>query len=222
MKESRNILGWLGVAAEQTIILDAEKHVDETCRTVALLAEAMKAFIAGDLGAKTVAIENVKQSERQADRIRARMINQLSEGMLLPPHREDLMRFAKALDRIADCTNKAARLLGLIEERLPDNVLKNMTISTELIVNAVASLRQAIHAMGKNDAPRVLDNCNEVERFEHEADDQKRTFLDIVLHASLTPASLLLCYNLAEALEEITDRIDSAADMIRLLAVRSS
>jgi predicted phosphate transport protein (TIGR00153 family) len=221
MKETRNILGWLGMAEQRTTLRVAEEHVNETCQTVAYLAEAVKTFISGDLSAKTLAIAKVKQSERAADKLRARMVAELSEGLLLPPDREDLMRFAKALDKIADSTNSAARTLGLIEATLPANVLKNMSISTDMVVSGVGKLGEAIHAMAKNDIKEALRGCDEVERIEHEADDQKRLLLDAILHSGLDCPSLLLSYNLAEALEGITDRIDTASDMIKLLAVKA-
>jgi len=134
MKEVRNILGWLGMAEEQSILQDAKKHVEETYKTVAFFADAVKAFISGDLGAKAAAIENVRQSEHQADLLRSKMIDLLSEGMLLPPDREDLMHFVKTLDKIADWTNGAARILGFIEGGIPESVLKNISSGTELIV----------------------------------------------------------------------------------------
>ena len=68
------------------------------------------------------AIEEVRKSERAADELVWKMINKLSEGLLLPPDGEDLLRFAKALDAIADSTNRAARLLGFIEKGLPKAV----------------------------------------------------------------------------------------------------
>jgi predicted phosphate transport protein (TIGR00153 family) len=120
MKEIRNILGWLGMAEEQSILMDSKKHVEETYKTVTFFADAVKSFIKGDLAAKAQAIENVAQSEHQADILRSKMINELSEGMLLPPDREDLMHFVKTLDKIADWTNGAARLLGFIESKLPE------------------------------------------------------------------------------------------------------
>jgi predicted phosphate transport protein (TIGR00153 family) len=122
MSETRNILGWLGMAEEQSVMRDAEQHVRETCHTVAALFEAAQAFVSGDNAAKMKAIEEVRKSERAADELVWKMINKLSEGLLLPPDREDLLRFAKALDAIADSTNRAARLLGFIEKGLPKAV----------------------------------------------------------------------------------------------------
>jgi predicted phosphate transport protein (TIGR00153 family) len=216
-----NILGWLGKVEEHAVMKDAELHVTETCTTIAFLAEAVRAFIAGDLAATTIAIEKVKQSERQADRLRSKMVDELTEDLVQPVDREDLLRFARALDKIADSTLRTARILGFIEDKLPDAVLKNMTISTELIVKGMNQLREAIRALGKNQPKEALACCNEVERCEHEADDQKRVMLDAVLHANLSAPSLLLCYNLAEALEAITDRIDTVSDMLKIFAVRS-
>jgi predicted phosphate transport protein (TIGR00153 family) len=90
------------MAEEQSILQDAQKHVEETYKTVSYFADAVKAFTEGDLSAKTAAIENVRESEHQADILRSKMVSELSEGLLLPPDREDLMHFVKSLDRIAD------------------------------------------------------------------------------------------------------------------------
>jgi len=221
MKETGNILGWLGMAEEKEIIGDAEEHVDETTRTVAFLSDAVKAFIAGDFDARNDAITRVKESERAADKVRSKMEHALSDGLLLPPDREDLMRFARALDKIADSTNSAARLLGLIEETLPEAITKEIAVSTALIVAGMARLHEAIHALSAKRFSEAMSFCAEAEKLEHEADDQKRIMLKAVLRAQLSPTSLLLSYNLAQSLEGITDKIDTCSDLIRLISVKS-
>jgi uncharacterized protein Yka (UPF0111/DUF47 family) len=95
-----------------------------------------------------------------------------------------------------------------------------MAISAQIIVKAADALRSAIHAAVRNDSQQAMAFCLEVERFEHDADDQKRVFIGAVLHAKLVAADLLLTYNLAEALESITDRIDTAAELVKRLNVR--
>lgn len=221
MKERRNILGWLGMEERHDIMKVAEAHIAETCKTVSHLAEAVRAFVAGDLAARTSAIDNVRQSERAADKLKARMVDQLTNDLMLPPDREDLIRLAKALDKVADSTNRAARLLWFIEEKLPDNILRNTSASTDLIVASVDKLREAILALSRDQVAAALDNCREVERLEHEADDQKRNLLEAILRASLQPATLLLCYNLAEALEGVTDKVENAGDLVNQLAVKA-
>jgi predicted phosphate transport protein (TIGR00153 family) len=221
MKEIRNILGWLGMAEERAIIADAQKHVEETYKTVTFFSEAVNAYIKGDLNAKTKAIEAVRESEHQADLLRSKMVSELSESLLLPPDREDLMHFVKTLDKIADWTNGAARLLGFIEHKLPENILREISIATELIISAVTKLKDGIAAIIKNDLKKALADCDEVARKEHEADDQKKTLIEAIIHAKLEPTSLLLSYQLAEYLEGVTDKIEDAADFIKVVAIKA-
>jgi len=221
MKEMRNILGWLGMAEEQVILKDAQKHAEETYKTVTFFSEAVNAFIKGDLQAKNLAIEKVSKSEHEADMLRSKMVNELSEGLLLPPDREDLMHFVKTLDKIADWTNGSARLLGFIEDRLPEDVLNNISFATAIIVTSFSKLKDAIQALIKNDLKVALRDCEEVGRLEHEADDQKRASIDSIIHAKLQPHTLLLCYQLSEYLEGVTDKIEDAADFIKVIAIRS-
>jgi predicted phosphate transport protein (TIGR00153 family) len=221
MKEMRNILGWLGMAEEQSILQDAQKHVEEIHKTVTSFSEAIKAFIQGDKQAKEIAIENVRQGEHQADILRSKMINELSEGLLMPPDREDLMHFVKTLDKIADWTNGAARILGFIEQRPPEDVLKNISSATELILNSTSKLKDGIGAIIKNDLKKALADCEDVDRIEHEADDQKKLLIEAIIRAKLEPTGLLLCYQLAEYLEGVTDKIEDAADLVKVLAIKS-
>lgn len=221
MREMRNILGWLGMAEEQSILLDSKKHVEETYKTVTFFAEAVKSFIKGDLVAKSQAIENVSRSEQQADILRSKMVNELSEGMLLPPDREDLMHFVKTLDKIADWTNGAARLLGFIESRLPEGVLKNISTGTDLIVASITKLQEAIIALTKNELKNAIALSAEIDHLEHQADDQKKAMIESIIHAKLEPVSLLLTYQLAEYLEGVTDKIEDCADFIKVLAIKS-
>ncbi|MFA4992388.1 MAG: DUF47 family protein [Candidatus Omnitrophota bacterium] len=221
MKEIRNILGWLGMAEEQSILQDAKKHVEETYKTVTFFAEAVKFFINGDLEAKTRSIESVRQSEHQADVLRSKMVDQLSEGMLLPPDREDMMHFVKTLDKIADWTNGAARLLGFIEGKIPESVLKNISLGTDLIVSSISKLKEAIVALSKNELKNAITLSAEIDQLEHQADDQKKSMIEAIIHAKLEPVSLLLTYQLAEYLEGVTDKIEDCADFIKVLAIKS-
>jgi predicted phosphate transport protein (TIGR00153 family) len=221
MKEMRNILGWLGMAEELSILKDAQKHVEVTYQTVEWFKRAVSAYVRGDLAGKNEAIEKVRECEHQADILKSKMVNELSEGILLPPDREDLMHFATTLDKIADWTNGAARILGFIEGRLPENILNNISSATELLFASISKLQEGIQTLAKNDFKKALSDCEEVDRLEHEADDQKKTLIEAIIHAKLEPTSLLLAYQLAEYLEGVTDKIESAADLIKVLAIKA-
>lgn len=221
MKESRNIFGWFGMKQEQFIMEDARKHVDVTYQTVEWFKKAVSALIAGDEKAKKEAVQKVMECEHEADQIRKKMVNELSEGLLVPPDREDLMHFVKSLDRIADWTNGAARLLEFIEQKLPENILENISKATELIFSSVAKLKDGILSLAENDLKKALLDCEEVDHIEHEADDQKKILIGSLIHAKLEPTTLLLGYQLAEYLEGVTDKIEDAADFVKVVAIKS-
>jgi predicted phosphate transport protein (TIGR00153 family) len=221
MSKMKNIFSWLGDKSEKSIIEDAEKHVEETFKTVNYFADAVKAFISGDTKAKAAAIENVRESEKRADILKAKMINQISESLLVPPDREDLMRFIKTLDKIADWTQGSARLLGFMEGGLPDDVHRNMTSAAGLIVSAVTDLRESMLAFLKNDIKTALLKIDDVDRLEHEADDQKRNLIGAILKAKLDPNSLILSFHLADYMEGVTDQINNASDFVKILTLKN-
>jgi len=168
-----------------------------------------------------VAIENVRKSEHAADQLRSKMVSELSESLLLPPDREDLLHFVNTLDKIADWTNGAARLLGFIEQPLAENILKNISSATELIFESISHLKEGIQALIRSDFKKALEDCAEVDRLEHQADDQKKLLIESIIHVKMEPATLLLNYQLAEYLEGVTDKIEDAADFIKILAIKS-
>jgi predicted phosphate transport protein (TIGR00153 family) len=221
MKDTRNILAWIGAEEGRAVLDDARDHVEETCNTVRLFAEEVKAFISGDAAGRAAALEAVAKSEHEADTLKAKMVRMLSDSLLLPPERQDLLTLVKTLDKIADRTLSTGRLLAFIETRLPEGVLKNISASTELIVRSVAKLKEGIDNLLKNDAKGAIECCEEADRIEHDADDQKRVLIEAIIHASLDPTSLLLSYHLAEYLEGITDRIEDAAHLIKGFALKA-
>jgi predicted phosphate transport protein (TIGR00153 family) len=131
------------------------------------------------------------------------------------------MHFVKTLDKIADWTNGAARLLGFIESKLSENVLKNISLGTDLIVSSISKLQEAINALTKNELKSAISISAEIDLLEHEADDQKKAMIESIIHAKLDSVNLLLTYQLAEYLEGVTDKIEDCADFIKVLAIKS-
>ena len=221
MRRMKNIFAWFSDEGEKSIIKDAEIHIEETFKTVTFFADAVKSFINRDLNAKAVAIENVRESEHRADVLKAKMVDKIAESLLVPPDREDLMRFVKTLDKIADWTQGSARLLGFIEAPLPDSVLQNMAAAAGLIVSAVTKLRESMLAFLSGNLQVALSKIDDIDRLEHEADDRKKDLIDAILQAKLDPNSLILTFHLADYMEGVTDQINTAADFIKIITLKN-
>lgn len=221
MRESRNILGWLGLKQEEIVLTDARKHVDVTYQTVEWFKKAIEAFNAGDEAAKKEAIEKVRECERLADDLRNKMVDTLSMGLLVPPDREEIMHFVKALDRIADWTNGAARLLDFITEKVSLDLARELSVASDIIFKSISKLKDGIHSVMENNLDRAIADCLEVELCETQADDQKRTLIGLIIKAKLDAPMLLLLYQLAEYMEAVTDKIEDASDFIKVLSIKA-
>ena len=221
MKRMTGILHWFANEGQRIIIKDAEEHIEETCKTVTFFAEAVTFFIKNDINAKAAALENVRESEHRADILKAKMLDKISDSLLIPPEREDVMGFIKTLDKIADWTLGSARLLEFVENKLPDAVLENMAAAAGLIVSATTKLREGILALIGNDLKKAFASIDEIDRLEHEADDRKKELIESVLNAKLDPNSLILMFHLADYMEGVTDQINTAGDFIKIIAIKN-
>jgi predicted phosphate transport protein (TIGR00153 family) len=221
MKASGNIFSWLGMKQEQEVLTLATKHIDTVLACVKTFQAAVDQFASNEKEAKDESIKKVRQYEKDADAMRIDMVRRISEGVVATTDREELLKFVLTLDRIADWTNGAARLVGFLTEPLPNGIMSNMRLSAASIVMAVEDLQKSVDALiaGKN--KEAIDLSLRVHAIESEEDDRKQNSLSQILTADLSTPRLLLAYNLSEYLESITDKIEDASDFIKVIAVRS-
>ena len=214
-----NILSWIGMEREKDVLEITRKHTEKIVETVDKLENAFAAYVKGDFAAKDAATKEVITAERQADLIRRELLDQLSEGILLPPDREDLIHFVKRMDSIADHANAAARLFGFLDKTLPNGIPVKLYEFVRTALHAVNRLSEAIEMMTK-DKKKVLAVCTEVELLEEQGDEQKKELTGIILKTHLDAGTLILLHDIIEAIEETCDRAEDSADLVRIFAVK--
>jgi predicted phosphate transport protein (TIGR00153 family) len=204
---------------EENVLEITRKHTEKVKETVDKLENAFAAYVKGDFAAKDAACKEVITAERQADLIRRELLDRLSEGVLLPPDREDLIHFVKRLDSVADHANAAARLFQFLDKSLPNGIPTKLYEFSKTALFAVNRLGDAIEAL-KQDKKTVLALCTEVELLEEQGDEQKRELTGILLKSNLDAGTLILLHDLIDALEGTTDRAEDSADLVRVFAVK--
>ena len=214
-----NILSWIGMEREKNVLDITKKHIDKIIDTVNNLENAFAAYVKGDFSGKDAAIREVITAERQADIIRRELVVQLSEGVFLPPDREDLIRFVKRMDSIADHANATARLFEFLDTSLPDDIPSKLYGFVKTALRAVIKLKEAIEALNQ-DKKIILATCMEVELLEEQGDDQCKELTGLILKAKLDAALLVLTHDIVGTIEETIDRAEDCADMIRAFAVK--
>lgn len=220
-RRSRNILAWLGQREEKETLDEALQHVDRSLACVRELRKALEAFVSGDPARKMEAIADIKKAEHEGDEIRRKMMEKLSQDVLVPPDREDLMFLNEALNSIADNAKGVGRLLEFLDQP-PGEALTRLLLDVSLVaVQAGEKLENAISSLMESNTRKVLEDCAQIEILEEQGDDLKRELLRALVSSDMAPAVMLLVYEVIGTTEDVIDSIDRAGDLVRILAVKS-
>lgn len=221
MRGGGNIFNWLGMKEEKDVLSLSTKHVKSVLSCVNTLVRVVECYQSGDSGGKHARIGETGAFEREADQHRIEMIRRISENVIAPMDREDLLKFTLTVDRIADWTYGAARLFTYLEKPLPADITSCFLSSAHRIVAGVVNLQEAIDFLLAGKHKDAIEKTLNTSRLESQEDDQKHATLGKILHSNIPTAQMLVTYNLAEHLEGITDKIEDAADFIRIIAVKT-
>lgn len=215
-----NIFGWIGMQDEKRALKRVIEHVEKVHEVVCHLQAGIEASVQGD---KTLTAERHEQclaAEREADQIRRSLLTLLSEGLLLPADRVDLVRLVERVDLVADNANGASRMLILFDADLPSELYEPLSTFAELLVEATMRLREAIVTLYRGTVAETLEKCTEVELVEEQCDRYKASMLRRIFSMDLSAARLLMLRDLIEGMENTADKSEDAADVIRNLAVK--
>ena len=119
--------------------------------------------------------------------------------------------------------------LGQKEEKeILNDEMKHVEISlkcVEEMKNAIESFvkgkKDAIESLIKNDMQKLLEECAHIETLEEEGDDRRRELIRILIKENLSAPKTLLLYEIIDTLENLTDSIKKAGDLVRILGIKS-
>jgi len=175
--------------------------------------------------------EKVKKIEEHYEKIlkndeKAKEMNRLVEreisnvGALLSS-RENFVRLTLEIDRIADITEGAAfRLVNLskMKTKLNKDVSKRLLELGQAVLETLTSMRQALLAITLNSSS-LNEKIKETEANEKKTDDIYRELDLQLLRSNLNISQLLLCREMAEMIEDVSDHAERVADTLRALTV---
>jgi len=186
------------------------------------LLDMLEQFLRGE---KTKNIEEIYDKILKNDE-KAKEMNRLVEreisnvGALLTS-RENFVRLTLEIDRIADITEGAAfRLVNLskMKTKLNKETCKLFTELGEAVLETLVSMRQALLATTLNSSS-LNEKIKETEVKEKHTDEIYRKLDLELLKSNLHISQLLLCREVAEMIEDISDHAERVADVLRALTV---
>ncbi len=216
-----DLLKWFEKRKETKALGVVQRHLALTIGIVEDLEKAIHAAVSGDVKEMRRCIERVATSEREADVLRRKVMDEISTGELSPTDREDLMGLVKRVDMVADWNRESTRILGAIPmEYVPNTIKAEFSDMVKGVKACVISLQKCVNKMMTR-SEEALQGADEVEREEEKVDDIHERARVLLGKEDISRAGVaVLISQLFEAMEMIADSCEDVCDQVRVIMVR--
>ncbi len=212
---------WFEKRRETKTLTTVQRHLALTMGIVEDLDKAIAAAIRNEEKEMRKCVERVASSEKEADTLRRKVMDEISKGELSATDREDLMDLVKRVDMVADWSRESTRILGAIPmNEVPKLIRDEITIMMNSVKECASSLQKCVNKM-MTKPEEALQAADAVEREEEKVDDIHEKARILIGREDLPRAGVaVLISQLFEAIEMIADSCEDACDQIRIIMVR--
>ena len=215
------LIKWFEKRRETKTLTTVQRHLALTMGIVEDLDKAIAAAIRNEEKEMRKCVERVASSEKEADTLRRKVMDEISKRELSATDREDLMDLVKRVDMVADWSRESTRILGAIPmTEVPKSIKDEITIMVNSVRECASSLQKCVDKM-MTKPEEALQAADAVEREEEKVDDIHEKARILMGREDLPRAGVaVLISQLFEAIEMIADSCEDACDQIRIIMVR--
>ncbi|MDH5746070.1 MAG: DUF47 family protein [Candidatus Bathyarchaeota archaeon] len=212
---------WFEKRKETKALTMIQRHLALTTGIVEDLEKAISAAVRKDEKEKWRCTERIASSEKEADGLRRKVMDEISKGELSPVDRADLMDLVKRVDMVADWSRESTRVLGAIPiEHVPGSIKDEFMEMVQSVKECAISLQKCVNKMMTR-PEEALQAADFVEREEEKVDDIHEKARILLGKEDLPMAGVAVLVNqLFEAMEMIADSCEDACDQVRVIMVR--
>lgn len=222
MFKSSNIMVWLSRRQEKKILDLCKAHMDKIVETVKWMRQTVHSFCDRNFDELEDNFKRTFDSEREADDIKRRILRDVSAGPLHPIDREEVIRLVLTADDIAENAKSGARRLRLASpEPFADEIKANLKEMADRCVEIVERVRIALDKLSES-ASAAIEVADQVEMLEESIDEFRLGLVKRVLKFGDEARSLgswLMLLDAIENMEDVSDRSEDVADVIRSIAI---
>jgi hypothetical protein len=161
-------------------------------------------------------LRDIRELEREGDRLTHEVINLLNRTFVTPIDRDDMYRLASAIDDVCDHVEEAADNVDAYEVR---EVPASAREQAALIHRAAARLHDAVGLLeGFRDSQKYLVALRELE---DEGDRIAREAVAELFRSGADPLTIIRWKDIHEQLEEAVDACENAADVLEAILVKN-
>ncbi len=215
------LIKWFEKRRETKALATIQRHLALITGIIEDLEKAIRAAIKSEEKEMRICIERVASSEREADALRRKVMDEVSKGELSPVDRADLMDLVKRVDMVADWSRESTRVLGAIPmEHVPRSIKDEFVEMVKSVKECVVSLQKCVNKM-MTKPEEALKAADDVEREEEKVDDIHEKARTLIGKEDLPKAGVaILVSQLFEAIEMIADACEDTCDQVRVIMIR--
>ncbi|MCD6236276.1 MAG: DUF47 family protein [Thaumarchaeota archaeon] len=202
-----------------TIIQDQVRLILEGYK---ILLDMIERFVNGEkAGVIEEIYTKILKNDEKAKEMNLTVEREITNIGALLSSRENFIRLTAEIDRIADITEGAAfRIVNLtrMKTKLDKSISKLFMELGESVLDTLTSMREALLATTLNSS-NLYAKIKDTEENEKKCDELYRKLDLELLRSNLKIPQLLLCREVAEMIEDISDHAERVVDILRALSV---
>lgn len=162
--------------------------------------------------------EQIHGLEHRGDDISHEIYEQLNKVFMPPMDREDIIAITRALDDVMDYIHSSADAMYVYNVKAPtptaQGLAKIIVACTEEVARGIPHLRK------RSTMPQLQTAIIELNSLENQADHLLRDGLLDLFHNPHDPLECLAWSKIYEMMEEVTDKSEDIADVLRGLVIK--
>jgi len=191
------------------------QHAELCVKGAAEMVELMTNF--NDLERRVHAIESI---EKQADKVTHETLESLHKTFITPLDRDDIHQLITRMDDILDLMEDVAQTISLYDIKSITPEAKRLAELCHSCTDRVKAAVELLHNM--DNARKILAICEEIDRFESEADHVMRAAMSKLFRDEPDVRNLIKLKAIYELLETVTDRCEDVANIIEGIIVENA
>jgi predicted phosphate transport protein (TIGR00153 family) len=200
-KSNDEFFGRFEEAARNNV--DAAKLLDQLCHD----------FANAEMTAK-----QLHDLEHKGDQITHAIYQTLNKVFMPPLDREDIIAITSALDDVMDHIHEAADAMCVYNVKEPTSVASSLAsiivACTEAVATELPKLRQ------RRTMRSINEGVVELHRLENQADTLLREGVMDLFHHPHDPIQVIAWSRIYETMEQVTDKCEDIADVLRGLVIK--
>ncbi len=163
----------------------------------------------------------IKERETEGDTITKKIVDELLAAYVTPFDRDDIHELAESMDTFLDTIRDASKQIAMYQPKEPSRKLIEIAEYIKKDADLFVEITGKFDNMRK-EAKEVDDLCNKIKEIEHIVDDVFESYMSNLFEFEKDAIELTKKKNIAQALEDISDKAKSTAKVIRSIAVKMS